>query len=156
MIVDEVVCGYLVTDEQLLKFANLELQPFPPQTNQIGFLLRAFPWFRKQPARLNFLRVQHPRNEDPRTTPIRILFPTRSRTNIDHCYSFNEIDKDIQQRDRVMDFHPSIRVLMTEAEFMTCANPSLSIRLPGEYLASCPSPTDSDSEEVLSPYYLLP
>jgi len=79
MIVDELVCGFLVTIEQLAKFADLELQPLPKTRS--GFIVRTLQWLRKQPAKLHPIDVYYPRDKDPRTAPYRILFPTRGRLN---------------------------------------------------------------------------
>jgi len=144
MIVDEVVCGYLVTIEQLAKFADLELQPLPKTRS--GFIVRTFQWLRKQPTKLHPIDVYYPRDKDPRTAPYRILFPTRGRVNIDHRYKFNETDEDRRLRDKIMDLHPSIPVLLTDAEFVTFPNPSLSIRLPGEFVVRGPSSLVSEEE----------
>lgn len=75
---------------------------------------------------------------------------SRSREySIDHRYKFNETDEDRRLRDKIMDLHPSIPVLLTDAEFVTFPNPSLSIRLPGEFVVRGRS--SRVSEEVLLP-----
>lgn len=149
MIVDIVVCGYLVTDEQLVRFADLELHPPPPPTAQRALIIQTLAWIRRQPSRLDPVRVQFPRHEDPRTAPRRILFFTRSRRNVDHRFRFREIDEDLRTRERIMAVHPSIRVLLTNAEFVTFPNPSHTIKLPGEFIVR--DTDESSSEEVLLP-----
>lgn len=131
MIVDEVVCGWLVTAEQLSKFAELEIQR-PPRT-QHGLVERALTWFDESWPMLSPISTRYPRLADPRLDSYRLMFPTRGRTDIDHRYEFVETDKDRRLREKVMNLSPRITLLLTNAEFVTIPNPASTIILPGEF-----------------------
>lgn len=149
MIVDEVVCGWLVTMEQLVKFAELEIRPLPDLDDNFGLRLRALLWFDHNWPQLSPLSTRYPRLADPRPDPYRIMFPTRGRTDISHRYKFVETDEDRRLREKVMNLHPSIRVLLTNADFVTIPNPECTIILPGEFVVR--TEVTSDSDEVPLP-----
>lgn len=149
MIVDEVVRGWLVTAEQLAKFAELEIRPLPD--TQHGLRLRTPMWLSKEWPRLHPLSTRYPRLDGPRTAPYRIIFPTRGRREIDHRYTFVEADEDRRLRQKIMNSRSSITVLLTNADFVTVPIPTGTIILPGEFVVV--EPVDSDSDEVHLSYF---
>lgn len=127
MIIDEVVCGYIPSTEQVAKCADRQniKDKSLQRPKVLAWLQRIFP---QTPPIL----VNYPRLQDPRLSPIHILFCTRIVRNAPRTYQFEETPDDKDFLEDLMNSHPSVRILMTGAQFVTVPDPAGNVVLPGE------------------------
>lgn len=137
MIVDEVVCGYLVTPEQLAKFADehdISYKSSSPSLRDVVLRSRTETYIEKKFRNLHPAMVAYPRLVERRKAFPEILFATRQVFDVSHKYSFTETPRDQEVLEGIMNVDPSIRAILKDSTFVTVPNPSGDILLPGEEL----------------------
>lgn len=135
MIVEEIICGYLVAPEQLVKFAEENDLPWQSSDvlvrdgilrQNVGYCIEAT--FRK----LHPFIIAYPRGVHPRKMASELLFPTRQVFEVPHTLKFTETPRDKEILERIMNVHPRIRALLENAQFVNVPNPANDMMLPGE------------------------
>ncbi|KAI0293291.1 hypothetical protein B0F90DRAFT_1763826, partial [Multifurca ochricompacta] len=126
------ICGYLVSPDQLRKFAHSQNLRYDPGGDLVMLHSQVRRWVERQPKLPIpcLLNVKYPRLVSPTVGGLRILIPTRHRTTV-HTFQFEEKDIDKSILQKVLD-HPQLSPLGLDATFVTCPDPDLQRRLPGE------------------------
>lgn len=127
----DIICGYLVSPEQLRVFANAQGIRYDPGGDLALLHSGVRRWAEGHKLPIPHLwEVQYPRLVSPTEGGPRILIPTRRRTAV-HTFQFKEKDKDREILRRVLE-HPQLSALGVDAVFVTCPDPVLQWTLPGE------------------------
>lgn len=156
MIVDQVICGYLVNPEQLVKFAETQQIPYMSSDIELSKVVlrqRAETWIEKKYRKLHPTVITFPRRADLSDSFVEMIFATRQVFDVSHKYTFKERSRDKEILENIMNVDPSIRALLDNAKFVTVPNPSGSMMLPGEWPSR--SSLFKDEPEVVEVSYGL-